>query len=191
MRTWRTPAPASASAVAMAVPETIETSCSADGPPSRTTIGGRARGALGAVTPATASPPSRRGTRSRTRARRRGARAMTARTCSASRRTSAAVPFWSLTMKLACFSDTTAPPIRWPLRPGLLDEPPGRVAVGVAEDAPGRRQPERLVGLAPAADLVEARLDDVRVGRAQLEGRVEHQLGRSRPAGTCLNRLSR
>ena len=34
-------APSAASASAMARPETIETSCSADGPPSRTTIGGR------------------------------------------------------------------------------------------------------------------------------------------------------
>ena len=40
MRTCRTSSPASRSASAIAVPDTIETSCSADGPPRRTAIGG-------------------------------------------------------------------------------------------------------------------------------------------------------
>ena len=85
--------------------------------------------------------------------------------------------------------DRAADPVA--LEAGVLDEPAGRVAVRVAEDAPGRRQPERLVGLAPAADVVEALLDDVRVRRAQLEGRIEDEVGVAHPAATCLNRLSR
>ena len=60
-----------------------------------------------------------------------------------------------------------------PFEPGLVDEPAGRVAVGIAEDAAGRRQPERLVGLSPAADVVEALLDDLGIGRRQAEGRVD------------------
>ncbi len=46
------------------------------------------------------------------------------------------------------------------LETGLVDEPAGRVARRVAEHAAGRRQPERLVRLSPAADVVEALLDD-------------------------------
>ena len=74
-------------------------------------------------------------------------------------------PFWSLTMKLACFSETTAPPIRRPLSPAASISRPAESPRRVAEDAPGRRQPERLVRLAPAADVVEPGLDHVRVGR--------------------------
>ena len=64
------------------------------------------------------------------------------------------------------------------LEPGRLDQPAGRVAVGVAEDAARRRQAERLVRLAPAADVVEARLDRVRVGRRQPERGVEDEVAR-------------
>ena len=125
---------ASARASAMAVPDTIDTSCSADGPPSRTTIGGRPRRSRGPglVASLMASPPRPAGpvaeeldleapasTPWRSARPRRGR-------ASPSRRTSAAVPFWSLTMKLACFSETTAPPIRVALEAGLVDEPPGR-----------------------------------------------------------------
>ena len=85
--------------------------------------------------------------------------------------------------------DRAADPVA--LEASLVDEPAGRVAVRVAEHAAGRRQAERLVGLAPAADVVEALLDDVRVGRGQLERRPEDQLGAVRPRGPCLNRLSR
>jgi len=41
MRIRSTSWPASSSASAIALPETIETSCSADGPPRRAAIGGR------------------------------------------------------------------------------------------------------------------------------------------------------
>ena len=70
------------------------------------------------------------------------ARARSPATSSPRRRTSAAVPPWSLTMKLACFSLTDAPPMRAPLRPELVDEPTRGVSSGrVAEEAPGRRHP--------------------------------------------------
>ncbi len=102
-----------------------------------------------------------------------------ARTRSASARTSAAVPFWSLTMKLACFSDTTAPPIRRPLRPSVVDDLAGRRPVRrIPEHAAGRRQPQRLVGLAPAADVVEPALDHVGGLGSEAERRPEDEVGR-------------
>ena len=127
--------------------------------------------------PATASRTSRRGTRSRTRARRRARRADHGPDVLARRRTSAAVPFWSLTMKLACFSDTTRRRSAWPLSPAAVDQPAGRVVRRVAEDAAGRRQAERLVGLAPAADVVEPRLDR-RPGRPARAGRSRRRRAR-------------
>ena len=62
-------------------------------------------------------------------------------------------------MKLACFGLTWRRPAQ-PLEAQRVDEPAGRVALGVAEDAAGRRLAQGLVGLAPAADLVEPRRDD-------------------------------
>ena len=73
------------------------------------------------------------------------------------------------------------------LEPRLVDEPAGRIARRVPEDAPRRRQAERLVGLAPVTDLVEPLLDQLRVGRRQAEGRVDDDVrpwtaGRLEPA---------
>ena len=108
--------PASASAIAD--PDTIDTSCSADGPPSTTATGRRRRGrGASGGTAIRRPPPGPAGPvageldleRELDAATARGPRA---RTCSATRRTSAAVPLRSLTMKLACFSDTAAPPER-------------------------------------------------------------------------------
>ena len=81
-----------ARASAIAVPETIDTSCSADGPPRRTTIGPGSAGRSRRPSSRPASRPSRRGTRSRSEldavalGRPRRARAR------AAARTSAAVP---------------------------------------------------------------------------------------------------
>ncbi len=94
------------------------------------------------------------------------------------RRTSAAVPFWSLTMKLACFSETTAPPIRRPLRPASSMRRPADSPSGLRKTLPADRQPERLVGLPPVTDLVEPGLDDVGVGRGEPEGGVDHDVTR-------------
>ena len=79
-------------------------------------------------------------------------------------------------MKFACFSETIAPPMRVPFKPGLVDEATGRIAGRVAEHAPGRRQAQRLVRLAPVADLIEPLLDRGRVGRREAERRLQHEL---------------
>ena len=63
------------------------------------------------------------------------------------------------------------------LEPGRVDQPARRVAGRVREHAAGRRQAEGLVGLTPAADVVEARLDDVRIGGRQLERRLDDEVG--------------
>src|SRR6478672_7741518 len=62
MRTVRTSRPASPRAAAIAVPDTTETSCSADGPPRSTTTGGHVRSAAGWLT---ADPPGLAGAGSR------------------------------------------------------------------------------------------------------------------------------
>ena len=182
MTTGSTATPSAASASAMAVPETIDTSCSADGPPNRTTTGGQLRAAAPPA-PVYHGQPSQSprnsisyasvdavalGDRRRGRGRRAGA-------------TSAAWPFWSLTMKLACFSRDHRAADPRALQPGLVDEPAGRVVRRVAEDAAGRRQAERLVRLAPAPDVVEPGLDRVRVGRGQPERGLEDELRLARP----------
>ena len=70
-----------------------------------------------------------------------------------------------------------------PLQPGRVDQSPGRVAGRIAEDAAGRREPERLVCLPPAADLVEPCLDRSRVRGRQPEGRVDDDVARRRRSG--------
>ena len=62
--------------------------------------------------------------------------ATTVRTCSARRRTSAAVPRWSLTMKFACFSDTAAPPIRVPFSPAASIRRPAESPGGLRNTLP-------------------------------------------------------
>ena len=77
------------------------------------------------------------------------------------------------------------------LEPGGVDQPPGRVARRVAEDAAGRRQPERLVRLPPAPDLVEPLLDR-RPARPARGGTSPRGRARAaRPGDACLSRLSR
>ena len=131
-----------------------------DGPPSRTTIGAPLAHASAPQSPrntisGTSSIPVRRATSSRAR--------------SSTARTSAAVPFASLTMKLACFSEIDAPPIAEALQPGLVDQAAGRVAGRVAERAARRRDAERLVLAPPPPDLVEPPGDRRRIGRLETE----------------------
>ena len=125
----------------MAVPDTIDTSCSADGPPKRTTTGGSGRGRASRHAVTTASRPSRRGTRSRTRGRRRGARRRPRGRGRPAGGRPRRVPFWSLTMKLACFSDTTAPPIRVPLRPASSMSRPAESPAGLRKTLPADGRP--------------------------------------------------
>ena len=84
---------------------------------------------------------------------------------------SAAVALPVFTMKFACFSDTTAPPMRRPFKPRLLDEPAGEIARRVAEHGAAARDAERLTRVA----FREHRLD--RVERA-LRVAVEAERGR-------------
>ena len=57
------------------------------------------------------------------------------------RRTSAAVPFWSLTMKFACFSETAAPPIRRPLSPAASISRPAESPGGLRNALPADGSP--------------------------------------------------
>ena len=107
------------------------------------------------------------------------ARATSARTRSARRRTSAAVPLRSLTMKLACFGLTVAPPSVTPLSPRpSISAPADGPSGGLRNTLPALGMPEGLVGLAPVPDVVEALLDDVRLGRLEAERGAEDDLGR-------------
>ena len=105
--------------------------------------GGFAVGRLGgrAVTARPPSRSSRRRTRPRTRSSTPSRARISARTRSARRRTSAAVPFWSLTMKLACFSETTAPPIRVPLSPAASISRPAESPSGLRKTLPADGRP--------------------------------------------------
>ena len=83
-------------------------------------------------------------------------------TCSARRRTSAAVPCLvvddEVGVLLAHRRATDAPA----LQAQLIDDPAGRFAARVAKDAARGRQAQRLMLLAPAADLVEPLADQAR-----------------------------
>ena len=131
------------SASAMAVPDTTETSCSADGPPRSTMTGGRqSRSARAVRSPRrlTASRPSRRRTRSRAPAGRRSALDTPrgrARPGGGRRRR---VPLRSLTMKLACFSlDASRPRSGRPFSPAPSISAPAEAVRRVPERAAGRR----------------------------------------------------
>ena len=66
----------------------------------------------------------------------------------------------------------------WPLRPRPSMSAPAESPSRIAEHAAGRRQAQRLVLLAPAADLVEALGDHVRLGRLEIEARPGDDVGR-------------
>ena len=100
-------------------------------------------------------------------------------------------PAWSLTMKLACFSLTTAPPMRSALETQAVDDRAGRLALRIAKDAARRGQAERLVLLAPAPDLVEPRRRSRRRS-AGSSSKAAQVTTSGRPAGgECLSTLSR
>ena len=159
----------------MARPETSETSCSADGPPSSDGD----RHAVQARRPP--SPTSRRRTRSRTRARRRvrdGRSQRPARPAAARR---AAVPSASLTMKLACFSLTDAPPTRMPFRPSSsMSAPADGPSAGLRKTLPAEGMPSGWCAWRQRRISSSRRGDHVRVGRLELEGRPGDDVGGSR-----------
>ena len=169
--------PSSARASAIAVPDTTETSCSADGPPSRTTTGGRAvwrshrswRGLpagpvadeldleaeVDAVAGEDLGPdPLRQATDVR------------------------GTPLLVVDDEVGVLLRDDGATDPRALEPGRLDQPPGRVAVRVAEDAARRGQAEWLVGLTPVADLVEPVLDRLGVRLGQPERGVDDDVAR-------------
>ena len=139
-------------ASAMAVPETIETSCSAEGPPRRTQGG---RGRRLAVMSHPPSPTSRQGTGFRARGRATSRARISSWTRSTRRRTSVARPLLIVhdEVRVLLGHDGTADPQA--LQSSGVDEPSGRVPRRIAEDAAGRWQAEWLMRLAPVADLIE------------------------------------
>ena len=166
------PRPSRASA--MAVPDTIDTSCSADGPPSSTTGPAAVRSC--ATRPSTWS--SRRGTRSRNRARRRGGRRPRPGPAPPGGARPPRVPFWSLTMKLACFSETTAPPIRSPLSPAASIRRPAESPGGLRKTLPADGSPSGWWAWRQRRISSSRALIVVRVGRRQPERGLHDELGR-------------
>ena len=182
--------PDSASESAIAQPETTETSCSAEGPPSRTTIAraslrrsvarsrrvGHRVAHLSSCSQLDQSPRNWTSYTSSTPNLRRLRRGRSPPGGGCRRRSRRR----SLTMKLACLSLIGRPADAAALEPGGIDQPAGGVARRVAEDAAGAGQIERLMVAAPAPDLVQASLDRGRIGRSQQERGLEDDL-----AGRC------
>ena len=95
------------------------------------------------------------------------------RTRSISAYTSAACAPGSATKKLACFSETTAPPTRAPLQPAASMSRPAESPARVGEHR-SRVLPAGLMLAPPAHDLVDARRDRGRVVGAPGERRGQH-----------------
>ncbi len=113
------------------------------------------------------------------------ARRTSARTRSARRRTSAARTAAVVDDEVGMLGAHRRPALRRALEPDRFDERARARAVGrIAEDGAGARDAERLVGLAPVADLVEPLADRVRRGGLEGERRAEDDLA-GRIAGHC------
>ena len=110
-------------------------------------------------------------------------------TSSPRRRTSAAVPCLVVDDEVGVLLADHRAADAAALEAELVDDAARRGTVGgVAEDAAGRRQAERLVCLAPAADLVEALGDDRRLGRLEPEAWPRSRL-RGASGGAVLEAL--
>ena len=167
-------------------PDTIDTSCSADGPPNRTATGGlagRRAGAHPATSRSHSGPQSPRNTTSGSRVTPKR-RPTSARTSSPRRRTSVAVPFRSLTRKLACLSLTVAPPTRVPLRPAASMSRPAESPGGFRKYDPALGSPSGW--WAWRQRRISSRRSRISSGVAGTSRNVavEHDLGRAaRAAG--------
>ena len=179
-RPGRPRSPARPRAAATAEPDTIETSCSADGPPSRTTTGRRGRSS---PPPPAASRPSRRGRRPPRRAGSRVRRSTSARTRSAQAaqvgRTALAVVDQEVGVLLADRGAADPEALQAGRR---RSAPRPSAGSGLRNHDAGARGAQRLVLLAPALDLLEALLDLGGRRRLELERRAEDDL-RGDPVG--------
>src|SRR5204863_9277134 len=96
----------------------------------------------GVVAHGAASQPAQSPTNSISKASSTPCRARTsARTRPARRRTPAARPCWSCTRKLACFSETTAPPTRSPFNPAASISRPAESPDGLRKTLPADGSP--------------------------------------------------
>lgn len=78
-------------------------------------------------------------------------------------------------MKLACFVDTSAVPIRWPLHPATSMSRPAESPVGLVKTEPGVL-PAGLVVATPPHDLAQLGLTGLTVAVGQVEGRLDDDL---------------
>ena len=169
---------------AIAVPDTIDTSCSADGPPRTTATGVDGRVVAGRRRHGHQAPSCGRpaGPVAGELDLEREVDAVTGEDLAADvlgepadvGRRPALVVDDEVSVLLR--HDGAADPVT--LEPELVDQAPGRVARRVAEHRARRRQAQRLVRLAPAADLVEPGADLVRVRRCERPRRRQHDLAR-------------
>src|SRR6185436_5497858 len=172
MRTWRTSSPRPRSASAIAVPETIETSCSADGPPKRTTIGGCGVAAVIVRSPRSLiRHPAPLSQEHDLRLQ------VDTGLCLNGRRDVLGQPADIRRGSLPIVDDEVRVLLgdrRAAAGPALpadrVDQAAGGVALRVAERRPGRRNAERLVLAAPAPDVVQTRADRLRRRRCETEG---------------------
>ena len=88
------------------------------------------------------------------------------------------VPFWSLTMKLACFSETTAPPIRVPLSPAASISRPAESPGGLRKTLPADGSPSGWCAWRQWRISSRRALIVVGVGRREAERGVEDDVAR-------------
>ncbi len=109
---------------------------------------------------------------------------------SASIRTSVALPFLSLRIQLACRSEITAPPIRWPLRPAASMSRPAESPGGLRKTLPALGIPSGWCARRHA--LISSSRAAMTPGSsgASVNDAVTTTSGGD-PAGACFRRLSR
>ena len=171
-----------ARAAAIAVPDTTDTSCSADGPPSRTTTGGRA------LMPPPPSRSSRPRTRPRTRGSRRagrGPRPGRARPGAGRRRP----PLLVVDDEVGVLLRDDGPPIRVPLSPAASISRPAESPSGLRKTLPADGRPSgwcawRQWRMSSSRALIVS-------GSAGARRNVASTMTSRGPSPPCLNRLSR
>ena len=116
--------------------------------------------------------------------------ATVARTCSPSRRTSAAVPALVVDDEVGVLLGlTVAPPMRVPLRPGVVDEPAGRSPGGLRNTLPADGRPSGWC--ACRQRRISSSRSPIVSGVGGLEPERGPRARPRRPGSRCLSRLSR
>src|SRR5262245_18695846 len=193
MKTWLTASPAPASTSAIAVPETTETSCSADGPPSRTATGGQLRSAAVILASRRSRSIVRRGPRPAGPVADEHDLGHQLHAGGFDHRGANPVhqpahvgggPLAVVDDEVGVLLGDRRATLRQALQASIVDQlAGGGLGTRVPERAARRRQAQGLVGLAPAPDVVESLLALARRRRLEAEASPEDAL--RRPVG-CL-----